>query len=344
MGLVSLGVSRGDRIAILAGNCVEWLLVDWANICIGALSVPIYASSSGSQAVHIIGHSDPAVLIVDSMRRLEKLDFARTTLSGFKTTVHFAEEKIEGDQRLPGKTLSIGNLREMGRAYETCHPGVFEGLVESLLPQNDLTIIYTSGTTGVPKGVLSTHTNYLFMIQAVDAAVPSTDRDVAMHFLPTAHSFGRLEHFMAVAKGWTLGVARSSKRFRATCERFARVYCFPCRGFMRVLIIAFAIVSNRRAGGAGKCMNGVWRGENSALSLTSKIGVRTGAALWVSTSSIVGCLPGCARPLAAVSAWQSPAARRCQPSSRSIFGYRHPYSRRLWLDRDFDGVPCESLG
>ena len=209
LGLVSLGVSRGDRVAIFAGNCVDWLLVDWANICIGALSVPIYASSSATQVVHIIGHSDPAVLIVDSVRRLEKLDFARTTLSGFKATVHFADEKIEGDQRLSAKTWSIENLREMGRAYETGHPGIFELFVQSLLPQDDLTIIYTSGTTGVPKGVLSTHANYLFMIQAVDAAVPSTDRDVALHFLPTAHSFGRLEHFMAVAKGWTLGVARS---------------------------------------------------------------------------------------------------------------------------------------
>ena len=229
LGLVSLGVSRGDRIAILAGNCVEWLLVDWANICIGALSVPIYASSSGSQAVHIIGHSDPAVLIVDSMRRLEKLDFARTTLSGFKATVHFAEEKVEGDQRLPGKTLSIENLREMGRAYETCHPGVFELFVQSLLPQDDLTIIYTSGTTGVPKGVLSTHANYLFMIQAVDAAVPSTDRDVAMHFLPTAHSFGRLEHFMAVAKGWTLGVARSIETIPSDLRaiRPSVLFCVP---------------------------------------------------------------------------------------------------------------------
>jgi long-chain acyl-CoA synthetase len=47
------------------------------------------------------------------------------------------------------------------------------------------------------------------MIGAVDAAAPSTDADVTLHFLPTAHSLGRLEHFMAVAKGWTLAVARS---------------------------------------------------------------------------------------------------------------------------------------
>jgi long-chain acyl-CoA synthetase len=97
----------------------------------------------------------------------------------------------------------------MGRSYAERHAGDFELLVQSLQPQDDLTIIYTSGTTGAPKGVLTTHAHYLFMIRAVDDAVPSTEEDVTLHFLPTAHSLGRLEHFMAVAKGWTVGIARS---------------------------------------------------------------------------------------------------------------------------------------
>jgi long-chain acyl-CoA synthetase len=93
--------------------------------------------------------------------------------------------------------------------YDTSHEETFELLVGSLRPEYDLTIIYTSGTTGEPKGVITSHAHYLFMISAVDSAVPSTDQDVTLHFLPVAHSLGRLEHFMAVAKGWTLGFARS---------------------------------------------------------------------------------------------------------------------------------------
>jgi long-chain acyl-CoA synthetase len=209
LGLVSLGIARGDRVVIFAQNRVEWLLVDWANICAGALTIPIYASSSASQAVQIMGHADPVMLVVDSLKRLEKLDFSRTPLSKLTAIV-----AMEADQQvirtgLEAKTLSLDLLRESGRAYEQRHAGVFDLLVNSLRPEDDLTIIYTSGTTGTPKGVLTAHSNYLYMIKAVDAAVPSTDRDVTLHFLPTAHSLGRLEHFMSVAKGWTLGVARS---------------------------------------------------------------------------------------------------------------------------------------
>jgi long-chain acyl-CoA synthetase len=209
LGLVSLGISRGDRVALLSSNRLDWLLTDWANICIGALTVPIYASSSPAQAVHIVGHADPTVLFIDSITRFDKLDFSRTPLSQLKSIIVFDNQAAGSPRKLAASVLALDELRQLGRAYQERHAGVFELLVQSLRPEDDLTIIYTSGTTGAPKGVLTTHGHYLFMIRSVDAAVPSTDRDVTMHFLPTAHSLGRLEHFMAVANGWTLGVARS---------------------------------------------------------------------------------------------------------------------------------------
>jgi long-chain acyl-CoA synthetase len=209
LGLIALGISRGDRVALLSSNRLEWLLIDWANICIGALTVPIYASSAPAQAVHIVGHADPTVLFVDSMSRFDKLDFSRTPLSQLKAIIAIDHPVIGSARKLAAQVLALEQLRQTGRDYQEQHPEAFELLVQSLRPQDDLTIIYTSGTTGTPKGVLTTHGNYLFMIRAVDDAVPSTDRDVTLHFLPTAHSLGRLEHFMAVAKGWTLGVARS---------------------------------------------------------------------------------------------------------------------------------------
>jgi long-chain acyl-CoA synthetase len=209
LGLISLGVGRGERVVIYSNNRVEWLLADWADISIGALTVPIYASGTASQALHIIGHAEPAVLFVDSWKRLQLLDSARTPWCWFKAIVVFeaAEATFKSERSLPVITLDA--LNEMGRSYERRHPGTFELLVDSLRPEDDLTIIYTSGTTGVPKGVLTTHAHYLFMLQALDAAIPSTERDVTLHFLPTAHALGRLEHFMAVAKGWTMGIARS---------------------------------------------------------------------------------------------------------------------------------------
>jgi len=209
LGLVSLGIERGERVAIFSANRVEWLLADWADICIGALTVPIYASSAAAQAAHILGHAEPALLFVDSFKRLAKLDGAPVAWSRLKAIVVFEAEAANHPSKWPVQTLTLEALREIGRSHEKRHEGMFELLVDAVRPEDDLTVIYTSGTTGMPKGVLTTHAHYLFMIQAVDGAVASTERDVALHFLPTAHSLGRLEHFMAVAKGWTLAIARS---------------------------------------------------------------------------------------------------------------------------------------
>jgi long-chain acyl-CoA synthetase len=207
-GLISLGVGRGDRVVIFSSNRVEWHLADWADICIGALSVPIYASSSRSQAAQIIGHADPVVILVDSLQRLANLDFSRLTLGQLKAIVVLEDDDAKLSS-LATNILSLEALRQMGRSYQKRHAGVFESIAQSLRPEDDLTIIYTSGTTGAPKGVLTTHAHYLFTIKAVDKAIPTNDQDVTMHFLPTSHSLGRLEHFMAVAKGWTAGIARS---------------------------------------------------------------------------------------------------------------------------------------
>jgi long-chain acyl-CoA synthetase len=207
LGLASLGVEKGDRIALFSANRVEWSLIDWANICIGALTVPIYSSSTPLQLFHIVNHSGSTILFVESPERLAKIDLRDPAFHLVRKIVLIDSEGRPMPPRAEGlMVLSLDELQEMGRrsGAET-----FERLANALRPQDDLTIIYTSGTTGEPKGVLTTHGHYLFMVNAVMAALPSTDQDVNLQFLPLAHSFGRLEHFMVVAKGYTCGFARS---------------------------------------------------------------------------------------------------------------------------------------
>jgi long-chain acyl-CoA synthetase len=193
LGLLSLGVERGDRIAILSNNRVEWNLIDWANICIGALTVPIYASGTRLQALHVVGHSDPTVLFVESAQKLRQLELQSHSLDRLKSVVVIEGRNGDTGVGIDTPVLTLDRLCEIGQAHGEGHDGIFERLVGSLQPEDDLTIIYTSGTTGTPKGVLTTHAHYLYMIRAVDAAVPSTDQDVTLHFLPSAHSLGRLE-------------------------------------------------------------------------------------------------------------------------------------------------------
>ncbi|MGH7766675.1 MAG: AMP-binding protein, partial [Candidatus Binatia bacterium] len=202
LGLISLGVGKGDRVAVFSANRVEWCLIDWANICIGALTVPVYASSTIAQLSHILEHSGATVLVVDSADRLKK----PVSLGSVGRVVSIEDAGVS-ESAVP--SISLAELRRIGREYGQNHGGLFEKTASSLGPEDDLTIIYTSGTTGEPKGVLTTHQHYLFMLEAVSKAIPWSDRDVDLLFLPLAHSLGRLEHFLAVAEGFTCGLVRS---------------------------------------------------------------------------------------------------------------------------------------
>lgn len=219
LGLVAAGVRKGDRVAVFAPNRVEWCLLDWANICIGALTVPLYASNTAAQVQYIVQHSEAAALVVDSRAALEGLDLSSPALASVRTTVILDEDgaAAEGDTA-PPEVVSLERLKAMGRDYGEAHPGAFRESAAALEPEDDLTIIYTSGTTGEPKGVLTTHGHYLFIIASSLAAIRVREDDVALQFLPLAHSFGRLEHFVVVAKGYVCAFARSIETLSADLQ------------------------------------------------------------------------------------------------------------------------------
>jgi long-chain acyl-CoA synthetase len=210
LGLVSLGVKKGDRVAIFSANRVEWSLIDWANICIGALTVPIYSSSTANQLSHILSHSGSTMLFVEYPERIQKANRLDPSLALLRKIILIESVgKSIPSSIEPTKVISLDKLQEMGRRYRETDKEAFERLAYSLRAEDDLTIIYTSGTTGEPKGVLTTHAHYLFMIDAVESTISFTDEDINLQFLPLAHSFGRLEHFVIVAKGFTCAFARS---------------------------------------------------------------------------------------------------------------------------------------
>ncbi len=218
LGLVAAGVGKGDRVALYAANRVEWCLLDWANVCIGALTVPLYASSTPAQVSYVVEHSGASVLVVDSRANLEKLHASAAVPASVKTTVLLDPEAEPPGSDRERRVFSLERLQEMGRDYGRERPGVFRELAGALTPEDDLTIIYTSGTTGEPKGVLTTHGHYLFTIASSLAAMPVSEDDVALQFLPLAHSFGRLEHFVVVARGYVCAFARSVETLSADLQ------------------------------------------------------------------------------------------------------------------------------
>jgi long-chain acyl-CoA synthetase len=191
LGLMEMGLSRGDRVAILSGTRLEWCLCDIAGILGGFVTVPVYPSNLPDQVEYILGHCRARVVFVEDEPQYNKVAGCRARLPHLTSVV-----MLTGDAAGKECTVTLDALRGRGREYGTAHPGAIEARTEEIRPEDDLTIIYTSGTTGPPKGVVTRHSNYGFIVTSALEAVDIPRGVVFLQFLPLAHSLGRLEHFL----------------------------------------------------------------------------------------------------------------------------------------------------
>jgi long-chain acyl-CoA synthetase len=181
-GLLALGVRKGDAFAIMGRTRLEWALFDFALAHVGAITAPIYPSSSPKDAAYIAEHSESVgILAEDELPELPARVEHRLT---------FAD---------------LDSLRERGRQHAALNPAALEESVASVSEDDLFTYIYTSGTTGPPKGCMIPHRNYYEMCATV-ARMQSllVEGDTVLLFLPLAHNFGRLVHLLGPHLGYTV--------------------------------------------------------------------------------------------------------------------------------------------
>jgi long-chain acyl-CoA synthetase len=200
--LRSLGVKEGDRVAVFSENRLEWAVSDYAALCAGAITVPIYPTLSAAQVEALLQDSMPAVVFVSSTSLLEKLWSIRPRLSA-RYIVAFDANIYQ-----PG-VIRIDALYEMGRQYTYEFPGEFRRSASIVDPESVATIIYTSGTTGVPKGAMLTHRNLVSNIQATSEVLPLLPSDVSLSFLPLSHIFQRHVDYACFRAGVSIAYAES---------------------------------------------------------------------------------------------------------------------------------------
>lgn len=190
-GLMGLGLSRDDKVAILSATRLEWCLADIAGILGGFVTVPIYPSSLPEQVEYILANSRSRLLFVENDEQWAKVAEVRKNLPDLAVVV-LMEGKVQGKEG----TIDLEGLREKGKSFARMHPDALDRRTEDIRPEDDLTIIYTSGTTGPPKGVVTRHSNYAFVVTSAVEAVTVRRGETLLQFLPLAHSLGRLEHFL----------------------------------------------------------------------------------------------------------------------------------------------------
>jgi long-chain acyl-CoA synthetase len=184
-GLLALGVRKGDAFAILARTTLEWALFDFALALVGAVTAPVYASSSPKDAQYVVAHSEAIGVLCEDDEQRAKLD--GLTLEHVLT---FPD---------------LDALRARGREHRAAHPNALRDAAEAIGEEDLFTYIYTSGTTGPPKACMITHLNYFAMAAAADDLVDfTTQDDLMLLYLPLAHNFGRLMHLSGPYRGYSI--------------------------------------------------------------------------------------------------------------------------------------------
>ncbi|HAR36811.1 MAG TPA: long-chain fatty acid--CoA ligase [Acidobacteria bacterium] len=202
LALNHLGFRKGDKLIILSENRPEWVMTDFATICQGGLTVPIYTSLTATQAEYIIQDSDASVVVVSNAEQRAKVEAVRNNLVKVKHFVTFEEEEVPG-------FINLARLLEIGRQKEAENPELFSKLAQTIKPEDEASLIYTSGTTGYPKGVILTHHNFITNVKTCVALFDITSRDTVLSFLPLSHVLERMVMFAYIYAGTTIGFAES---------------------------------------------------------------------------------------------------------------------------------------
>ena len=185
LGLASLGIRPGDRIALLSENRPEWSISDLAILGLGAINVPIYTTQALDQVDYILSDSGARAIFI-SNRRLYKHVKPVLDKRPLEHLIFFedvAEDVAHG--------FSLTSLEQRGHELAEERPGAFDAYLNAVRPEDLATIIYTSGTTGEPKGVMLTHNNFISNVTSIARGLPITATDVALSVLPLSHIFER---------------------------------------------------------------------------------------------------------------------------------------------------------
>ena len=187
--LLHRGVRRGDVVAVLARTRLEWILLDWAIMSVGAVVVGLYPTNTARECAYVLGHSEAVLAFAEDDAQGEKLESVRDGLPALREIVGFDE--------LPA-------FEAEGRANHEPEPDEVR--------EDDLaTLIYTSGTTGPPKGCMLTHKNLVTAALRVKTHIEG-QTDTVLLFLPLAHSFARIVHHSAASRGAALALVADATR------------------------------------------------------------------------------------------------------------------------------------
>ena len=185
LGLLELGMRKGDHASILSENCPEWVFADLAIQSLGGVAIGIYPTNSKEQVKYIVDHSRSRFIVVEDQEQTDKVLEVKEQLPLLESIIvidmkglrHYDDPMI----------VSYGEVEALGREAHEKNPDKFEELVAQTKAEDVAFMIYTSGTTGPPKGCMITHQNHIYNLVAINDIFQFTEEDSVVSYLPLCH-------------------------------------------------------------------------------------------------------------------------------------------------------------
>ncbi|HSL91853.1 MAG TPA: AMP-binding protein, partial [Candidatus Limnocylindrales bacterium] len=184
LGLVSLGLSPGDKVAIIGDNRPEWVWAEVSAQAAGAVPLGLYQDSTLKEVGYIIDHSDSSFVVAEDQEQVDKILDMKEQLPKVRYIVYADPRGMRGYKE--PHLLDFKEVENYGRELEQKEPGLYEKKVAAGKLEDLALICYTSGTTGFPKGAMLSFRNLLTMAANLMEVDSKTERDEFVSFLPLA--------------------------------------------------------------------------------------------------------------------------------------------------------------
>ncbi len=184
LGLISLGLKRGDVACIIGDNEPQWFWAEFAVQAAGGIATGIYVDSVPAEVKYIAEHSDAKFAVVNDQEQTDKFLEIKAEMPLLKKIIYWDPKGLRNYEDTA--LISFNEVLELGREYEKTHPGLFEENVESGKGDDVAFIYYTSGTTGLPKGAILTHRALITTAKGFVDRYPLDENDNLISNFPAA--------------------------------------------------------------------------------------------------------------------------------------------------------------
>ncbi|OGP30417.1 MAG: hypothetical protein A2073_05555, partial [Deltaproteobacteria bacterium GWC2_42_11] len=212
LGLISIGIESGERVAIISENRHEWIISELAILSIGASLVPVYTTLTAKETEFILSDCKAGTVIVSNEHLLKKILSIKGLLPSLKNIIILDADTDTGD------AIQFSRVINMGKEFKDLT--ILENRQAGIKADDTAVIIYTSGTTGRPKGACLTHKNIVSNIMASLERIDIKERDRYLSFLPLSHSFEHLVQLAVLYQGAQIAYAKGFATIAADMKTF----------------------------------------------------------------------------------------------------------------------------